>query len=590
MSETFKNMTIRKKLLMYQGFFILLIFLLIAVYLITGYSSSLLNSEKANIENILQFLNGNLTAQVETINSVDVDVRVSSLVKENLNYTDYVEYGRAFTKITDFLSSKVFGVSGLRHAVIIDMAKHVYTVDLPLQLPDDFDLKKSEVYQKVLQIPSKLVWLSKNDIYDQHSLASGDYRIRSDIHAASIIKNYSTGETQGVLILTLNENFFKNVLRMAPQMDALNLYLVSPDHVKCYPLTDDTEDLPTKVADWIPNLSGKMGSNVINGELVTFLLNDEMGWYILGRISLKTLHHDVDRYIFPLLAIIGFSLLVFFAISNRVFNSMTKGIKDLSLGMRQFETGDFNVRIESPTNDEIGQLSQSFNHMAERIDDLVDKQYKMQIETREAEFRSLQAQINPHFLYNTLDMLNWQLVLHGEEKLSESVVAIGNCLRYSISNNGEDSTLRNELDNVKDYISIQTMINNKPISMSIDTEDEDQITLPKLTLQPLVENAVLHGFKGRDGNNALLISGKYWDEQKSKYIIEINDNGIGMTQEQINSVFEQESSEKSPHVGLANVISRLNYMYKDRVKVSIASDYGFGTRIKIILELQGGIR
>ena len=113
-------------------------------------------------------------------------------------------------------------------------------------------LEESEVYQRALQDPSRPVWLSENDIYDQHSLVSGDYRVRSDIHAASIIKNYTTGETQGLLILTLNENFFRNILRMTPQMEALHLFLVSPDHMKCYPLTNDTQELSSEVMSFLP--------------------------------------------------------------------------------------------------------------------------------------------------------------------------------------------------------------------------------------------------------------------------------------------------------------------------------------------------
>ncbi len=586
MRNRIKNLTIREKLLLFQGLFIVAFFLVVTFYLVTVYSNTLLESERSNVENTVQFLNGNISAQIETINSVDMDVRASSTVKENLNLTDYVEYGRAFTKITDFLSSKVFGVSGLRHAVIIDKKNHVYTVDLPLQLPETFQLEETEVFRKALQSPSKLVWLSYNDIYDLHSLGYGDYRVRSDIHAASIIKNYTSGEIQGLLILTLNENYFRNIAKSVPQMDSLKIYLLSSDLEKCYPLTENADDALYDVIDSIPLKGEKHGSVIHNGNMITYELNSEMGWYVVSMIGIRTLQKDVERHILPLLAIIGVSLLLFFAISNRVFNSMTKGINNLSLSMRQFETGDFNVRIEKPANDEIGQLSQSFNHMAAQINELIDTQYKMVVKTREAEYKSLQAQINPHFLYNTLDMLNWQLVLHGEERLSESVVALGNCLRYSISDNGAESTLHRELENVKNYVAIQTLINEKPVEMAVQAEDAELIRLPKLTLQPLVENIFLHGFKGRDTNNSMSIIGKY-DEEKRNYSITVSDNGIGMTEEQLHSIINGNLSGDESHVGLGNVISRLHYMYKDNVDVDIKSNYGFGTEICIKLALEG---
>ena len=513
------NLTVRKKLLIFQGCFVCLLFLLIAVYLMTVYSNSLLNSQKENIENSLQYLNNNITAQLEAINSVDIDVRVSSEVKENLNKTDYISYGRAFTKITDFLSSKVFGIPGLRHAIIIDMHNHVYTVDLPLQFPSGFLLESTEAFQAASQAPSKLVWLSYNDIYEKYGLGYGDYRIRSDIHAASIIKNYTTGETQGILILTLNENYFKNIFKSNSTLEKSNVFLVSPDNQKYYILSSEEPEISPDILKELPLSNKTKGTLVLNKSLITYDINTEMNWYIVCAVKLKSLQHDVYKYILPLLIIIGLSLFFFFIASDRAFNSMTKGINTLSASMHQFEKGDFNVKISSCSDDEIGRLSQGFNHMVEQIKNLIDTQYKMAVMTREAEYKSLQAQINPHFLYNTLDMLNWQLVIRGEEKLSESVVAIGNCLRYSISDGNTKSTLHDEINNIKDYISIQTLINEKPIDLVLDAEDADIIILPKLTLQPLVENAFLHGFIGRESNNSLSITGNYSTPERTEYTI-----------------------------------------------------------------------
>ena len=583
-----KNLTIRQKLLLYQGLLILAFFLGVTVYLTTVYSNSLLKSEQKSIENSLQYLNGSISAQIEAIKSADLDVRVSSTIKDNLNQADYVQYGRAFTRITDFLNSKVFGISGLRHALIIDKTNHVYTVDLPLQLPESFQLEETGVYQAALQSPSKLVWLSENDIYDHYSLDYGDYRVRSDFHAASIIKNYTTGEIQGLLILTLNDNFFRNIAKSVPLMDSMKVYLVSPDLKKCYSLSDGAEPLSSEVMANIPLDENLRGPFLHNGELLTYEQNHEMGWFILGSIGLRTLRHDVEKYIFPLLAIIGVSLLVFFVLSNQVFNSMTKGINRLSDSMKQFETGDFKARVNNPSTDEIGQLSRSFNHMAAQIEDLIDTQYKMAVQTREAEFQSLQAQINPHFLYNTLDMLNWQLILHGEDRLSESVVALGNSLRYSISENGTCSTLQSEVDNIQNYVSIQSLINEKPVELTVDVKDAESIFLPKLTLQPLVENAFLHGFNGRDGNNSLSITGDYEDDSCKTYIITVRDNGVGMTEDQI-AALKNATPLEGAHVGFANVLSRLQYMYKDNVEIKVSSKYGFETTIRIVLNLQGEI-
>ena len=185
-------------------------------------------------------------------------------------------------------------------------------------------------------------------------------------------------------------------------------------------------------------------------------------------------------------------------------------------------------------------------------------------------------------------MLNWQLILHGEDRLSESVVALGNSLRYSISENGTCSTLQSEVDNIQNYVSIQSLINEKPVELTVDVKDAESIFLPKLTLQPLVENAFLHGFNGRDGNNSLSITGDYEDDSCKTYIITVRDNGVGMTEDQI-AALKNATPLEGAHVGFANVLSRLQYMYKDNVEIKVSSKYGFETTIRIVLNLQGEI-
>ena len=181
-------------------------------------------------------------------------------------------------------------------------------------------------------------------------------------------------------------------------------------------------------------------------------------------------------------------------------------------------------------------------------------------------------------------MLNWQLVIHGENTLSESVVALGNCLRYSISSGDVQVSLEEELKNVRDYIAIQTKINEKQVELYIEAEGVERIWLPKLTLQPLVENVFLHAFVGRDSNNSLAITGRYSGSEKQDYIITVSDNGIGMTEEELRKYCGEPGEIDGEHVGLANVVSRLRYLYRENVTVQAESNYGFGTSITICLK------
>ena len=579
------NHSLRQKLLFFQGSVLLVLFAGITVYLITVYSNSLLKLKQEEILTSLQYINNNISAQLETIELVDIDVRVSSVVKDNLNQTEYVEYGRAFSKIVNYLSTKIFGAAGLRHAVIIDKENHVYSVDFTLQLPKDFRIEETEVYKAALNNPSKLVWLSNNDIYDNYGIEHGDYRMRSDIHAASIIKNYSSGETLGLLILTLNQNYFQELMKTEKVIENANIFLVSPDKTKEYALTAMGVELEPGILNSL-RFAGIMGTIQHGQKLIIYEPNKEMDWYIVCVADMQSLQHSVQRYILPLLIVFGLTLLLFFAVTNRFFNPMTRGIDNLTDQMRRFEKGDFSAHVENPGNDEIGRLSRSFNHMVDRIEELLNSQYQLALKTREAEFKSLQAQINPHFLYNTLDMLNWQLVMCGQENLSQGVVAIGNCLRYSISQGTIQTTLKEEMDNVRDYIAVQKRINEKQVDVFLDVDEPEKIVLPKLTLQPLVENAFLHGFIGREENNSLAITGIYSSESKNEYIITVSDNGIGMNDEEHPDFNASGKQSSSAHVGLGNVISRVKYLYREKADIKIDSKYGVGTSITISLNLE----
>ena len=577
-----KNMTLRQKLLSFQMAFILVLFLLISVYTMTIYSDSLLETEENNLYQLLSVVNQSISAQLETFSQVGLDAQISAEIRGNLNRSDYVEYGRAYARVTNYLNTKLLGTDGLRHAVVIDKMRHVYSFDLPLRLPDDFVLEDTLVYQSALNRNGNLVWLTENDIYDNYSPRQGYYQVRSDIHAAALIRNYNTGEVQGILILTLDEDYFNNLNYSNGEVDAADLYLVSPDRNKFYKLSGTTEGIPEEINNLITFDDDEYGNFIAGNALVSYRFNDETEWYLVSITQLHSLQKGIRNSIWQLLILFGGALLVFLVTSNHFFNSMTKGISQLSAGIKRFETGDFDVQIDNPGTDEIGQLSSTFNHMVNQINDLIDSQYRMAYITQEAEFKSLQAQINPHFLYNTLDMLNWQLVLLGEDKLSESVVALGKCLRYSTSRDGAEVTLQDELENIKDYLMVQSSVNEKELIYTLEAEEADKIIIPRLTLQPLVENIFLHGFAGRKSNNCFHVVGGFDPTDRNQYVIEIKDNGIGIPEDLLQTIFEEDSNSS---IGLKNVRQRLKYLYKGQGEITIESQYGFGTEVRIRLTL-----
>jgi two-component system sensor histidine kinase YesM len=245
---------------------------------------------------------------------------------------------------------------------------------------------------------------------------------------------------------------------------------------------------------------------------------------------------------------------------------------------------------------EIQELNYSYNKMVENINDLIQLVYEKELSRSHTELKALQAQINPHFLFNTLDVLYWSLLDKDEDQLAEYVVAMSDLFRYTItgSSKGGWVKLQDELEHVKRYLLIMKMRFEDRLEWAIEAPSEfSNVELPRLLLQPLVENAVLHGVESKiePGWIKLTVAGD------GEWItITVEDDGMGMDEEMLNSLLEglesgKVSSSKDSGVGLANVHRRLQLFFSGKNEQSavmtIDSRKGQGTRINIKIPIQG---
>jgi len=269
---------------------------------------------------------------------------------------------------------------------------------------------------------------------------------------------------------------------------------------------------------------------------------------------------------------------------------LTRGVDEIAKTMKRVETGDFEVRIDSKRQDEIGRLSKLFDGMMDKVTELIDTTYKQQLLTQQAEFQTLQAQINPHFLYNTLDMINWRLLKSGEEEISRSVVGLGMILQYSMSAQAIVS-LDQEIQNARDYLELRKSNHDPEFQYSIKIAESEKVRLPKLTLQPIVENAIVHGFGRRRTGNELIVS--CLPKGDADYCIEISDNGIGIDSSIVGALLSspeecaKDDSVRKPRIGLRNVNERLLHLFGPGYGLILQSEFGKGTTIAIRVPKHG---
>jgi histidine kinase len=324
-------------------------------------------------------------------------------------------------------------------------------------------------------------------------------------------------------------------------------------------------------------------------QIVTSLVGDTMSQYIYyevrgiqqSRAAYQTFFMNLVR--FSLLGM-GLLLLLVIILSYYIPRSITMPITRISRVTNQVAKGNLSVRAAAESGAEARMLSDSLNAMIDKINELLDQVTTEQIRLRKAEFELLQAQINPHFLYNTLDTIVW-LAEAGDQKRVVSMVGnLSDFFRTSLNQGKDIISIREELAHVRSYLEIQQVRYQDILRYEITVpEDLYEYKIPKITIQPLVENALYHGIKNKRGQGTITITG---ERSENGFVLYVRDNGIGMTQERLNEVragIQKLSYTGKEIYGLYNVNERIRLNFGETYGISIESTYGEGTCVSISL-------
>jgi sensor histidine kinase YesM len=286
---------------------------------------------------------------------------------------------------------------------------------------------------------------------------------------------------------------------------------------------------------------------------------------------------------------IGMIAVLISTIGSVLFSrAFSKPIIELSAMMRTITIDDFSDVIVNEREDEIGILHDSFGVMIDRNKRLIAKEYQSKIEKREAQIRALQAQINPHFMYNTLQVIGGMALKKEVPEVYKITTALSDIMRYSLNFSDEMVSLKEEIEYFKAYLMIQDERFGNRINLEINMEEPlMDYLIPKLMLQPLIENSLDHGLSGKSGEWRIVLTGSLTDE--GDLLLTLEDNGVGIEPDRLLQIqdklrFEAEKSLKSSsHIGLCNVNARIKLkFYEDKYGISIESNYGEGTAVRVL--------
>lgn len=273
-----------------------------------------------------------------------------------------------------------------------------------------------------------------------------------------------------------------------------------------------------------------------------------------------------------------------------VASTSTRRIARLIAGVREFERGNLALRLPGEGGDEIGELTGDLNRMASRIAWLLEERYRLGQETKSSEMRALQAQINPHFLYNTLDLVNC-LALRGDASaVGAAVEALSRFFRLSLSGGAETVTLAQELAHVETYVRIQNMRFDDGIALSVDVPEElRRLPILKIVLQPLVENAILHGIREREsGRGVITVRARREAEEEGGVdagvlAVDVEDDGVGMEPGRLAELRQGVKPAEGHGYGVRNIDRRLKIRYGLPYGLTFESERGRGTRVTLRL-------
>ncbi|MUG85767.1 HAMP domain-containing protein [Paenibacillus timonensis] len=457
--------------------------------------------------------------------------------------------------------------------------------------------KEHPLYTEVMALNGQPKWIAPHEYPE----LTGSDNVFTQIR---LIKELSNLERVGVLVVQIKnwefEKIFQN-LKLGSQMRDTRFMLVNDKGLILYDYQSELDGQQIGaylLKDWELGEGYRSFKGKFNGKesVISIYKLQDYPWSLVSVTSWSYLSQEVTTFAKWFVAIICVCVLTAMLFNFIFINRITGTIGVIVRFMRKVESGDLNARVDEKGDDELLLLQKGFNNQMDKINELFDQVKREQLQKANAELRVLQAQIKPHFLFNTLESINVLAVQNEGRKVSEMVLRLASILRISIQDK-EEIKLSLEVEHLRSYLEIQKFRFDELFEYVIDIPDEmKNCLLLKLTLQPLVENSIQHGFEGIDYKGRITVTGRM---EQDRILLRIEDNGIGMTNEQLANIQYADMDDPAyrslaPYpsherrgLGLRSVYDRLRFQYGSRYGLFICSLPGYGTTIQCVIPRYG---
>lgn len=583
MKDLLLNVSLRTRMLLSNIVVALIPFLMFSI--VSG-SIFLDHAQKTAEEHSVQLIHqvsNSMDVYVETIEKMVNYIQLE--LQDTPFFTMETEGASGWDSETDYIRSVLENVANSHREVagIFIATKEDLYVSTGMSRISRDPFQNERWYREASENPEEIQLISV--VTGRNIVTNRSYSIDDVFSLAKAVQDPETGEVLGVILLDIRHDIIQSSINGVTIGEKGFVFVMDQeDNIVYTPVNGIVYRVNPKWVKAMEPMSVQIqgGSYQIRSELSPYT-----GWRTVGVFSMDEVMSSVNTIVYILFTCVIISLVLVVIVSFKFSRTLTNPIFKLKRLMKQAESGDLTVRFNFQHNDEIGELGQSFNHMIARIDQLIQMVYVEQENKRTAEMKSLQEQIKPHFLYNTLDTISWMARDYDAEDIVRLVDALTNMFRIGLSHGKDIITVKEEITHVSNYLYIQKIRYKDKLNYVIHVDESlYAIEVPKLILQPLVENAIYHGVKAKRGGGTITITGV---PEGENLVFTVQDDGAGMPQEKVEELNRRMSErsvlDEQKSFGLFYIRERIQLCYGTGYGVHVESALGEGTRVTITLPL-----
>lgn len=562
MIKFFRNMKFRYKLI---TTYILLGIIPMTIMGLVWYNQTrtiLMKQEKSSIENYLTQAVSNMDNQLRIYNNLSDYIAFNQQISHVVSheYDSYYDMYNQFSNVLDpMLASLKYFHSDINQITIYtknNVVKHNTTLAPITEI-------ENEDWYKIIKGNNDIHWFVSQD----------EKKVLCARNIPTLENNYEVG----VLYVQVD---YEKLFESFKQMNDSNYGIFIMDELGNNIFNFDQFEDPNKSRKMTFDEFNKgIGKENIYTIVTAHSVNNNwtVSLYKPQKLIYESTNFMITGNVIAIMLLIVFSIIITSVLSK----VMVSGLEKLRANMEEVEKGNMEITVKSNNEDEVGALIRGFEKMILQIKALIEDVYESRLIQKDYEMKALQAQINPHFLYNSLSLINWMALETDQEDISKITLSLSTFYRTALNKGKNILRVRDEIKNMRSYLDIQLMMHDYEFDVDVQVEEDIlDYNILNLILQPLIENAINHGIDLKtNGRGCIKIIG---EKQNDEIVLIVSDNGVGMSNEQAESIL----TNKSNGYGVKNVNERIKLYYGEQYQLKIESEIGIGTKVKVTIPIR----